>query len=115
MLKFNRIAIAAATASLCAVGLMPTAAHADDMHWIEGTVTGSAGINVRATPDMSIEPVRTLQKGETFKAVCKTDGDSVGGESTWYGIESGSEVPFYVSGRFVDVPDDFELGECGPK
>lgn len=109
----------AAVAGACVTGiatltLAPGSAVAggDDQHWMGGTVTSERGINVRSTPNLKRKPVGTMKHGQKFKAICKTKGARVGTDRTWYGVPSGSEEPFFVSGRFVDVVDDFELQKC---
>ncbi|MDN5724487.1 MAG: SH3 domain-containing protein [Propionibacteriales bacterium] len=116
MFNIKRITAATLAGAAVALALLPGAAQADDdiddMHWMGGTVTGNLGANIRSTPNLERPVVGTMNYGEKFKAICKTKGASVGGNTTWYGIPAYSEVPYYVSGRFVDVPDDFELGPC---
>lgn len=114
MFNAKRAILATAAGAITALALVPGAtAHAeDDMFWMGGTVTGSGGVNVRSTPNMDRDVVDTMNYGEEFQAICKTNGQDIGGTDTWYGVPSGSEEPLYVTAKFVQVPDDFELPAC---
>ncbi|MDN5724489.1 MAG: hypothetical protein L0G99_00975 [Propionibacteriales bacterium] len=113
MFTVKRTATATTVAGAAlALTLLPAVAQADDTFTMGGTVTGTGGVNVRTTPSTEGTAASTLNRGAEFQTTCKTTGEPVGDTDVWYALPSSSEQPLYVSGAFVQVPDDFELPNC---
>ena len=61
-----------------------------------GTVTATAGLNIRAQPSTSGSVVGALAYGATAQLLSRVTGDSVNGNANWFKVSNG-----YLSGAYL--------------
>lgn len=63
----------------------------------DGQVVAQSGLNVRSDPSTSSEAQATLTDGTELRITCKTQGETIEGDPTWYKLG----FQRWVSARYV--------------
>lgn len=87
---------------------------AEDVYPVEGIVTADPSCNMRQDPNTSREVLRELRKDVKLTVLGETEGEDVGGNTSWYEIQYG-EIHGYVSSVFVRLQYEVPMVPAYPE